>query len=138
MTDYKKQAKDFLEKTGTRITCTYITTAKYFPDDKIKRDIYSVVIVRESSGKYLTLTFGDSIANTEKNYYSHARKSPDAYSILACLPNYTPETLDDFANEFGYTKPSEAIRVYKEIKRQYKQLCEMYSEPELTALREIM
>lgn len=138
MTDYNKQAKDFLEKTGTRIVCAYITTANYFPDEIEERDIYSVVVVRESSGKYLTFTYGDSLANTERNSNAQARRVPTAYDILSTLPTFqVPDSIDDFASEMGYTKPSVALRVYNEVKKQREQLEAMYSTPELEAMQEI-
>ena len=37
MSDYEKQAQDFLESTGTELTVEYSHCGKYFPEDKQAR-----------------------------------------------------------------------------------------------------
>ena len=49
-TNYEKQATDFLEKTGCKMTITYKENRKYFREDKETRDVYDVKIER---GKYV-------------------------------------------------------------------------------------
>ena len=63
---------------------------------------------------------------------------PTAYDILTCLTTYEPEeNIDDFANEFGYTKISETIRVHKAMWEEWNNLKMLYSDEELELLREI-
>lgn len=135
--NYEKQARDFLEKTNTLLHVTYLTTRKHFPDDTEERDVYSVSIVR--GNKSHTLEFGDSIVNTHKNANAMARKRPSAYDILACLQKYEPERdIDDFASEYEIEKPSEAIRIYGAVSREYAALADMYTPEELSELAEIV
>jgi hypothetical protein len=119
--DYNKQAKDFCDKHNVQIEVNYLKTDKYFIDDKNKRDIYNIAIIRNSSDNYGTkrydFQFGDSISNTEKNqekvrslqdgrYKITGRRKqiikPCEYDILACLTKYDIGDFDDFCSEFGY------------------------------------
>lgn len=62
MSEYEKQARYFLEKTGSTLTVEFLKHDKYFIDDKETRDIYSVILKRgEREYKF---TFGQSIANS--------------------------------------------------------------------------
>ena len=62
-TNYEKQATDFLEKTGCKMTITYKENRKYFPNDKETRDVYEIEIVRGS--RVWKFEFGNSIADSE-------------------------------------------------------------------------
>jgi hypothetical protein len=62
-TNYEKQAMDFLEKTGCKMTITYKENRKYFPNDKETRDVYDVKI--ERGKRVWKFEFGNSIADSE-------------------------------------------------------------------------
>jgi hypothetical protein len=62
-TDYEKQATDFLEKTGCKMTITYKENRKYFPGDKETRDVYDVKI--ERGKRKLEFEFGNSLKDSE-------------------------------------------------------------------------
>ena len=62
-TDYEKQAADFLEKTGCKMTITYKENRKYFPNDEETRDVYEVKIERGS--RVWKFEFGNSIKDSE-------------------------------------------------------------------------
>jgi|GEM_PF-675149 len=63
---------------------------------------------------------------------------PDNYDILACLNTYDDNiTLDDFAREYGYTIPSEAIDIYNKVKDQILNLKLLYNDEELEQLNNI-
>lgn len=63
---------------------------------------------------------------------------PTAYDILACLEGYCyPDNVDDFASEYGYEKPSEAIRVFEAVKAQADALQKMFNDEELEELSNI-
>lgn len=62
-TNYEKQATDFLEKTGCKMTITYKENRKYFPEDKETRDVYEVKIERGS--RAWGFEYGNSIKDSE-------------------------------------------------------------------------
>jgi len=62
---YKEQGKKFLEITNTTIKIKFLKYDKYFEDDKEKRDIYNIILIRgEREYKF---QFGQSI-NTSGEY----------------------------------------------------------------------
>jgi hypothetical protein len=64
--------------------------------------------------------------------------TPTAYSVLACLEGYCySNNVDDFASEYGYTKPSEAIEVFEAVKKQASELQKLYNDKELEMLSEV-
>lgn len=119
MTDYQKQAQDFLTKTGTTIKKEFDRYGKHFDDDKYDRNIWTITI----SNKYHTYTFKfwDSVANSSidwKKYglpdyqvkilqakgivnYETLLKSKfdfeNWYRIIAIAKNYTPVEPDDYS-----------------------------------------
>lgn len=62
-TNYEKQATDFLEKTGCKMTITYKENRKYFPNDKETRDVYDIEIKRGS--RVWKFEFGNSMNDSE-------------------------------------------------------------------------
>lgn len=90
MTEYEKQAQDFLNKTKTRLDLTYITSdpqeSSCFNDGK-QRDVYQVTLTRDSrtysfrftqslacSGKYLELPCNLKAGYTEKDFKTFRSK----------------------------------------------------------------
>lgn len=73
MTNYNKQAKDFLHKTNSTIEKYFVRYDYYFEGDKEKRDIYNITIKRGE--RQISFTFGQSIVNSSKliisNSYSY-------------------------------------------------------------------
>lgn len=61
-TDYEKQTKDFLTKTGVMFWAKFLRYDKYFPDDKEGRDIYEITL--ERGQRKFVFTFGQSINNS--------------------------------------------------------------------------
>ena len=136
MTDYTKQALEFLEK--AKATCNIeFGGCTINPDWKEKeyRNFYNVVL--SSSRGSMNFVFWDSINNTEVlkmtlaeyakkrfkcqyEYLTHTDKAkaskelkekkaaavPSAYDILACMTKYDPGTFDEFCSEFGYDEYS--------------------------------
>ncbi|MFW6311633.1 MAG: hypothetical protein ACOC1K_05295 [Nanoarchaeota archaeon] len=140
MTEYEKQAQDFLGKTGTTLTTKFLRTDHYFPDDeeqKAKRDVYQFTLQR-GKRKY-TAEFGQSIHHSRHPN----RKPPTPYDILACLTKYDPGTFEDFCSEYGYEIGDEASerqakRTYKEVKIEYI-FCvqKLFTDEEIEELAEI-
>jgi hypothetical protein len=62
MTDYQKQANDFLKSTNTKFKCEFLRFGKYFDDDKKERDIYTITLSR--GNRSYTFAFGQSIVHS--------------------------------------------------------------------------
>ena len=127
MTEYEKQAQDFLESTGTVLTVEYDGFRKYFPNDKEKRAVFEFTLRRGE--KEYKGTFGQSIAARDK--------MPSAYDILACL-DYWEGDFSDFCSEYGYSDDSiSALSTYDAVIKQSVGLREMFTFDELEKLGEI-
>jgi hypothetical protein len=159
LSKYEQQAQDFLAKTNTILTIVYSRTGKHFPQDKYPRDIY-ICTLQRGSRKY-TFDFGQSYncsgkwwrygkyenGISSKKYsdfpYSDWNKNknysaPSAYDILSCLDgHFDYGDLDNFAKDFGYTKPSQAIRAFEACKKQADELKMLFNDDELVELSEI-
>lgn len=134
-TDYEKKADEFMTETGTTMQAHYTGRRKYFAGDTQARDVWSITL-SNARGAYAFL-YGDSLFNTEQAENRGRRTKPSAYSVLACLTKDAPENVDDFAADYGYTKPSEAIRVHKAIMREWEGVCELFNDAQIEKLREI-
>lgn len=62
MTDYQKQALDFLSATQTEFKAEFLENGPHFYGDKESRDIYQVTFSR--NGRKFKLRFGQSIAKS--------------------------------------------------------------------------
>ena len=69
--------EEFIKKTNTKIEIIFIKKDKYFFDDKQKRNIYIINIIKND--KIESFNFGDSIHNTEKNI------KPTETEVLECI-----------------------------------------------------
>lgn len=64
--------------------------------------------------------------------------TPSAYSLLACLDPFMPETFGDFCLTFGYDEDSRrAYSMFERCRKQAEDLAAMYNETELEQLSEI-
>ena len=127
MTEYEKQAQDFLASTGTELTVEYEGYRKYFPNDKKKRAVFEFTL-RRGETEYKG-TFGQSIAARDK--------TPSAYDILACL-DYWQGTFSEFCREYGYSDDSiSALNTYNSVIKQSEGLKELFTFAELEKLGEI-
>lgn len=132
MTDYQKQAKDFLETCNAKMSiefqCVDINQNWH---DNSKRNKYRFTIITPRGT--MSGDFWDSIHNTEitsmtldeyfckkhkmhfkDGYISEQNKAkkelailkataiPTEYDILACLTHYDPGTMHDFFSEMGF------------------------------------
>lgn len=175
MSEYDRQAADFLRATGATIEAKFKTLGAHFPSETDKRDIYTIRIVRGS--RRYEFEYGDSIANTKARIersvgegnarfflsgkfdllpygsISRLKKTtaaleawdvagkdgrPTAYSVLAAMTKSEPaDNVDDFAAEYGYTKPSEALRAFKATRKEWAALQSLFTDAELEQLAEI-
>ena len=124
MNEYEKQARDFLESTGTELTVEYVDFKPYFHGDKEKRAVFEFTLRR--GDKQYKGTFGQSIAAYDKE--------PTAYDILACL-DYWDGTFSDFCDDFGYSTDSiTARKTYTRVMDQSRGLKSLFSTEELERL----
>lgn len=131
MSEYQKQALDFLEKCNAKIKIEFVCTdVNQNWNDNAKRNKYQVTITTPR-GK-MVFDFWDSIMNTQimltgygefieklmrkshdavlpkntpepRKYFEMQKEAkPKAYDVLACLTKYDPGTMNDFFHEFGY------------------------------------
>lgn len=71
LTEYDKQAKDFLAKLGIEFKCEFLRHAKHFADDKEPRDIYKLALIRGNRSR--SFEFGQSTAKSGF-YYTIGRQ----------------------------------------------------------------
>jgi hypothetical protein len=134
MSEYIKQAKDFLANTGTKCSISFVRYGRHFDEDKECRNIYRVRLSR--NGKSYSFLFGDSIANGWDN------KRPSVYCVLACLTKYEPEAdVWDFAKEFGYEIASKqeynrTAKIHKAVIKEYAGVERLFDDV-MEELREI-
>ena len=62
MSEYLKQAEDFLSKTNSTLEIKFLKTGKHFQNDKEERDIYEFTLTRGK--RTYKGTFGNSIKNS--------------------------------------------------------------------------
>jgi len=128
MTDYEKQAEDFLKATKTEFKTVFFKHDKHFPEDKETRDIYKITL-KCGERKY-TFNFGQSLANQGI--------VPTAYDVLACLQKYDVGTFEDFCSNFGYDTDSRmAERTYKAVLNEWKNIQRLYTDEEIRQMQEI-
>ena len=105
MTDYNKQARDFLEDCNATLDIMYLgRNVNENWDEKRERDNYLVNITTPLGN--MQVKFWDSVINTRKNRLAHEEcrvwRKPTAYEILACLTTYDVGDIEDFILDFGY------------------------------------
>lgn len=126
VTDYEKQATDFLTLTGTSFTATYKKYDYYFKSDKERRAIFSIVL-KNKTHRYRFL-FGQSIAA--------GSKVPTPYDVLSCLTKYDIGSYANFCSDFGYDiKNSKSI--YKAVLREWKNIELLFTAEQIELLQEI-
>lgn len=137
MSNYEKIAQKFLEDCNAKMTVEFLRNAPYFNDDKESRDIYEITLERD--GKSYKFTFGQSLADSglkpkKGSSYLKERKKPTAYSVLACLTKYEPESdVWEFAREFGYEINSRKDfnridKICMSVMDEYRNVCKLFGD----------
>ena len=130
--EYEREALEFLFDTQS-ILRVYPTGCKSMPwdDEGVERNTCVFDLVR--GDKHYTADYGLSIRDTEEG-----KTTPSAYGILSCLSPYMHcENVDEFSQDYGWEKPSDAIRAFEACKKEAETLASMYSEEELDRLCDI-
>lgn len=160
MSEYQKQALDFLEKCNAKMEIEFLhVDINQNWNDNAKRNKYRFTITTPK-GK-MSGNFWDSIHNTEitlmkMDDYSikhrgkaewllnafKAKAVPTPYDILACLQKYEVGTMNDFFDEFGFEIHSaddmfSFMNTYNGVVKEYRDLCRIFTEEQMEMLREI-
>lgn len=145
MSEYVKQAKDFLASCNATMKMMYL--GKEMNDnwnETRERDTYMVNIVTPMSN--MQIKFWDSINNTidnaNKTSIGRSRKYPTEYDILSCLQKYDVGDIEDFIWEFGYEikKKGDLKRImntYDAVVKEYNDIRRCFTEEQIEAMREI-
>ena len=120
MNEYEMQAREFLRKSGTKMTISRTGEVKGFPFDEhddLWHYKYQVTLTRNR--KQYRFTFYDSFNNWRNN------KRPTGYDVLASVEKYEPPYgVETFAREFGYELETPAD--YKRVKKTYEACWNQY------------
>lgn len=135
MSEYVKQAKDFLESCNATMKITHLgkeINANW--NDRCVRNTYRVTITTPNGTMWVK--FWDSVNNTIKGIM------PTEYDVLACLQTYDVGTFDDFINEFDYeTEESTDMRraksIYKAVVKEYESVRRCFTEEQIEQMWEI-
>ena len=135
MTEYQKQAKDFLVKCNATMRIIFVDT-QINPDwgDNVRRNKYHFILITPLGT--MEGSFWDSTYNRARNI------RPTAYDILACLEKYDVGTIDDFVSEFGYEVHSwsdvkKIENLYNAVVKEYNDICRIFTPDQIEMLREI-
>lgn len=145
MTNYNKQATDFLKDCNATLDIIYLRrNVNENWEEKQKRDNYIVNIVTPRGN--MLVRFWDSLNNTIENINRKAgvpRKEPSAYNILSCLTTYDVGDIEDFISEYGFEikKRGDFTRfqnIYNAVKKEYEDICRCFTEEQIKKLQEIV
>lgn len=135
MSEYIKQAKDFLAACNATMEISFVGKAYPLWDDGCLHNQY-LFVIKTPIGE-MREYFYDSAYNTSKGI-----NGVNEYDILSCLEKYDVGTIDDFVSEFGYEvhKWDDVRRIertYNAVVRQYNNLCTIFTPEQMEMLREI-
>jgi len=117
MTDYKQQAKDFLQKyeLSLKIVTAVPQKAPLWHEEGKEHGVNYYCTLSNKDGKEYGFDYWGSIADKENNFRGFP-KSPTAYDVLACLDTYSDGfTFEDFCHSYGYdTDSRKAEKTFKD------------------------
>lgn len=117
MSEYIKQAKDFLAKHGATCEIKFDYYGRVWGD---YRNVYEVTI--ERNGNSYTFSFKDSV------YNSNMGNEPTAYDVLACLEKYGYDSYGDFCSELGYGGGEESLETYQAVQEEYENVVMLFGD----------
>ena len=135
MSEYDKQAADFLAKYGIkfRATLSDTKTAEWDDGKTGQRHHYRITLSKPGAG--VSFDFFGSVAD-----YKAGRKEATPYDVLACLSSdaNTPETFEEFCSEYGYNADSRKdYATFRRCDRLARRLRAFFTAEELAGLNEI-
>ena len=131
MSEYVKQAKEFLESCNATMKITFLgKDTNRMWGESILRNTYRATIKTPFGSMWVK--FWDSIHNTRKG------NKPTEYDILACLQKYDVGSLDDFISEYGYDPEIHNTKqIYNAVCNEYKKVCRCFTEEQIEQMWEI-
>ena len=130
MSEYDKQAEQFLKETETEFKVEFLENGLYFLDDTEPRDIYKITL--KKGERVYNFKFGQSINDSD------GKTKPLAYDILSCLQKSEVGSFKDFCGDFGYDEDSiKAEKIYKAVVEEWKNVKILFSDEEIQKLQEI-
>lgn len=122
--NYNKEMRKILLNAGIDVNIIYITKSYNNWDKENLHNQYKIILKR--GNKQMQYDFWDSLNNTESN------EKPTIYDVIACLEWYEIFDFEDFCLDYGYDIDNiSAFNIYKEYKKQQKQLFEIIPEEEI-------
>ncbi len=94
MSDYNKQAEDFLKETGTKLKSEFIKHGKYFEDDTEERDIYEITL--KKGDREFKFKFGQSLNNSGLRLFHDKEKTERTRHIGFIIPKEIREKQNAF------------------------------------------
>jgi len=141
MTDYNKQATDFIGVSRLTVTITLAPKQTCPPwrgahaesCDHVHGYKYNIKLTHVPTGRSLRFPFWNSLSAKEEG------ESPSAYDVLTCLSSDSslPEDVDGYLAEFGYGKGVSVKLIERTVKFGEKVRRFFNSIGALDALREI-
>jgi len=129
---FRVNAERIKKQLGIEMVVTFARHDAYFPGDIHHRDVFSITLRHGEKG--FTFEFGQSISSSTGD----GGKPPTFYDIMTGLQKYDPGTFENFCSKFGYDEDSRAgEKVYKGVKKGYKNMAKMFTSEELELLSEI-
>lgn len=131
MSEYLKQAKDFLTSCNATMKITYLgKEVNKMWNENNYRNTYRATIKTPYGSMWVK--FWDSINNTYKNI------RPNEYDVLACLIKYDVGSFEDFVSEFGYDPYEQNTRkIYKAVCNEYEKICRCFTKEQIEQMWEI-
>jgi hypothetical protein len=135
MSEYVKQAKDFLTSCNATMKITFLGKGiNENWSDGFHRNTYRATIKTPKGTMWVK--FWDSWYNTNNGI------KPTEYDILACLQKYEVGSFEDFVSEFGYDiefpiDKQRVKRIYNAVIREYESVRRCFTEEQIEALWEI-
>lgn len=133
MSEYEKQAKEFLANCNATINIEYVGLE--IPNWDTKQHATYDCIIRTPKGA-MCVHFYTSLVNTRKN------QMPTEYDILACLQTYDVGSMDEFMAEFGYEikcvrDMTNFINTYNAVVKEYNDIRRCFTQEQIEMLAEI-
>lgn len=133
MTDYEKEAEDFLARHNIKFKATLgVTKCPLWCDSKhIHGDHYRISF-KAPDRKSFNLSFWNSFND------ARAGKTPTAYGVLTCIQKYDPGDYEEFCSEMCYEQDSRrALKTYSLVVKEWEKVRDFFSEEELEEIQEI-
>lgn len=158
MSEYEKQATEFLDSIGATFKAQFLRSAPMFDDDKDARDIYAVELTRDGRQPFATefgqslahsrewikkacncrMKYGESTVHVAKCPARSKPEAPTAYDVLACLTKSDPGTFEDFCGDMGCdTDSRKALALYLRVQEEWSKVRVFFNADEFDRLWEI-